>query len=34
MDRQRRNAIVTALLLAAAAVGLYFWVILKYMPPP
>jgi hypothetical protein len=31
MDRQRRNAIVTGVLLAATAVGIYLFVVLKYM---
>ena len=31
MDRQRRNALVTALVLAAMAIGIYAAVVLKYL---
>jgi hypothetical protein len=30
-DRQRRNAVITGITLAAAAVGLYAYVVLKFM---
>jgi hypothetical protein len=31
MDKQRRNAVITAVVLAAMAVGIYAVVVLKYM---
>jgi hypothetical protein len=31
MDRQRRNAIVTGLALAAMAVGIYAYIIVRFM---
>jgi hypothetical protein len=34
MDRQRRGAILTAVVLAAMAAGIYLVVVLKYMGGP
>ena len=31
MEKQRRNAIVTAVVLAAMAIGVYLTVVLKFM---
>jgi hypothetical protein len=34
LDRQRRNAIITAVVLAATAIGIYLFVVVKYMSGP
>jgi len=34
VDKQRRGAIMTALVLAAMALGIYLAVVLKYMAGP
>ena len=31
MDKQRRNALITGLALGAAAVGLYAYIVVKFM---